>query len=146
MARKRFTEREVIACLLLQGTAIVCCRCGKLITISDVPKVEREHFTEIALGGADDVSNCGYSHGDCHATITNGTKATTAGSSKQRIAKTKRLTAETAMHTAVMRGDAERPRSRMQGRWFQQGQSRLSRRPPGTVFDWRLGRYVKEIG
>lgn len=24
--------------------------------------------------------------------------------------------------------------------------SRLSHRPSGTVFDWRLGRYVKEIG
>ena len=60
-------------------------------------KVEREHFVEIGIRRARMVlTNCLYSHKSCHAVVTNGTKATTAGSTaKQRIAKVKRLRGET---------------------------------------------------
>ncbi len=57
--------------------------------------IEREHLHERELDGADDPFNCRYSHKCCHDIITNGTKATTAGSSKQRIAKVKRIRGET---------------------------------------------------
>jgi hypothetical protein len=57
--------------------------------------IEREHLHELGLGGADTPENCRYSCTLCHKIITNGTKATTAGSSKQRIAKVKRIRGET---------------------------------------------------
>lgn len=57
-------------------------------------ELEREHLAEIALGGADEPANCVYSLREAHKIITDGTKATTAGSSKQRIAKVRRLRGE----------------------------------------------------
>lgn len=93
MSRKRFTERQVLETLIRQGAKITCLRCKELILLEDVPTVEREHFHEMALGGADDPENCFYSHGPCHSIVTNGTPATTAGSSKHKIAKTKRMAA-----------------------------------------------------
>ncbi len=89
MTRKRFSERQVIETLWYGGMAITCYRCNKVLDPLD--KIEREHILEIALGGEDEPSNCAYSHRECHAKVTNGTKATSAGSSKQRIAKLKRL-------------------------------------------------------
>ncbi len=92
MKRKRFTEREVLDTLYYSYVVILCYRCHKKIFPDD--KVEREHITELALGGKDEPSNCAYSHKACHAIATNGTKATTAGSSKQRIAKVARILAD----------------------------------------------------
>ena len=91
MRRKRFTEREVIETLVRQGADIVCYRTRVLIGLEDVPRLEREHFIELALGGKDDPSNCVYSLKEAHAVVTNGTKATTAGSSKHKVAKDRRL-------------------------------------------------------
>ena len=93
MSRKRFTEREVIETLIRQGVTIGCYRCKRIFEALECRDrtIEREHLSEIALGGFDGPTNCVYSHRDCHAKITNGTKATTAGSSKQRIAKVRRL-------------------------------------------------------
>ncbi len=88
MSRKRFSERDVLATLMIQQV-IFCFRCKMAVT--DPNHVEREHILEIALGGKDEPANCAYSHAWCHKAITNGTKATTAGSSKQRIAKVERL-------------------------------------------------------
>lgn len=90
-ARKRMTEREVIAILIRQKAVIPCCRCRVALTLEDVPSIEREHLHPIALGGADDVENAAYSHRDCHAVRTRGSGATTAGSDIGNIAKTKRL-------------------------------------------------------
>jgi hypothetical protein len=94
--RRRFSEREVIETLWHQGVNIPCRRCGQIIRPEARGTdgqfhidVEREHIHEIALGGPDIPANCRYVHRVCHAQITNGTKATTAGSSKHRIAKTK---------------------------------------------------------
>jgi hypothetical protein len=94
LRRKRFTEREVLTTLLMQGATIKCPApgCGQPIMLGHI--IERHHFHEIKLGGADIPQNCCYIHAECHAKITNGTKATTAGSSKHKIAKTKRLEAE----------------------------------------------------
>lgn len=89
MTRKRFTERQVITTLICQGVVIHCFRCCKVFR--DGSNVEREHVLEVALGGKDDPSNCVYSCSECHAKVTNGTKATSAGSSKQRIAKVRRI-------------------------------------------------------
>ena len=76
-----------------QGTLLWCYRCIDVLTLEEIERgeIEREHFLERALGGADEPSNCVYSHKACHAIVTNGTKATTAGSSKHRIAKCKRI-------------------------------------------------------
>lgn len=98
MSRKRFNEREVIETLLWQGVSIRCFRCQEplaLVAAADDKIVwphgpcEREHLHEFKLGGADKPENCRYSHKCCHAVVTNGTPATTAGSSANRIAKTK---------------------------------------------------------
>lgn len=87
MARRRFTEREILECLIQQGAIIPCYRCRIALTVADAKAAEREHIHEVALDGADTVENCAYSHGPCHAAVTNGLPATTAGSSKNRIAK-----------------------------------------------------------
>lgn len=87
MSRKRFSEREVIATLIHQGTEVRCYRTAERVTLANLDQVEREHLTEIAIGGADTPANCAYSLRQAHAVVTNGTKATTAGSSKNRIAK-----------------------------------------------------------
>lgn len=116
--RKKFSEKEVIETLAHQGVIVACYRCHKPLMVRGgdgilywVDGAEREHITEIALGGADAPHNCAYSHEACHAKITNGTKATTAGSSKQRIAKVRRL-----------RGEGKpKARKRIQGRPFSKG-------------------------
>lgn len=102
MTRKRFSEREVIETLAWQGIFVRCFRCnapfysaapdGGLFNLSGA--IEREHIHEVALGGSDIPKNCRYSCGPCHSTVTNGTKATSAGSSKHRIAKIRRLRSE----------------------------------------------------
>lgn len=85
MARRRFSEKDVLAAIHFNHTTLLCYRCKKPLEPGQA--IEREHLTEIAIGGADEPCNTAYSHKECHATVTNGTPATTAGSSKQRIAK-----------------------------------------------------------
>lgn len=87
--RRRFSEREVLQTLIGQGVRIICFRCDK--PIKDAKDAEREHLIELELCGLDAPENCAYSHAECHSIITNGTKATSAGSSKHRIAKAKRI-------------------------------------------------------
>jgi hypothetical protein len=91
MPRRRFREIEVIDTLLIQGVTIPCYRCGVAFTREDVKakNIQKEHLHELTLGGPDIPDNCRFSHtaAPCHHTITNGTKATSAGSSKHRAAK-----------------------------------------------------------
>lgn len=94
MSRKRFTERQVIETLIRTGHEIRSYRTKELITLETVKQLEREHFTPIALGGADDPTNCGYSLSHEHSKQTNGTKATSYGSDKHAIAKVRRLRGE----------------------------------------------------
>ncbi|WP_298800062.1 hypothetical protein [uncultured Devosia sp.] len=86
---RQFKERETIEVLLLQKAIIPCYRCKVAFTMEDLEtgNIEKEHLHERRLGGPDEPGNCRYSHCDCHAKITNGNGATTAGSSKNRIAK-----------------------------------------------------------
>ncbi len=116
MTRKRFNEREVIETLAWQGVVIPCFRCkeplcyiGTYRLTGDEPVmiwpkgdgIQREHLHELGLA-RDEVhrrqldvpGNCRFSHESCHAVITNGTPATSAGSSKHRIAKTRGTRAE----------------------------------------------------
>lgn len=91
MTRKRFSERQVIEALIRTGHRIYCFRSKELITLETVGLLEREHVTPLALGGADDPSNAAYSLKAAHKVQTNGTKATSYGSDKHAIAKTKRI-------------------------------------------------------
>lgn len=105
MARP-LTFREVIDVLLEQGATVPCFRCGQPITTGK--DAEREHYVEKALGGDDSAGNARISHKDCHAKVTRGTGATTAGSSIGRIAKTKRITRTGKM--AVVKREPGQPR------------------------------------
>lgn len=87
MTRRRFTERQTLECAILQGAVIPCFRCKALFTVETIRSAEREHIHEVVLGGPDTVEACAYSHGDCHSVVTNGTPATSAGSSKHKAAK-----------------------------------------------------------
>lgn len=100
MTRSAFSERKVLKTLILRGAVIPCYRCRIAFTLEDVPFIEREHLVEIALGGENTPENAAYSHGQrsaqrCHGIVTNGNGATSAGSSKHRIAKVKRITGKT---------------------------------------------------
>lgn len=101
MSRSAFSERKVIETLLRQGAVIPCFRCRIALTLEDVATVEREHLVEVGLDGENTPENCRYSHGQrseqgCHGIVTNGNGATSAGSSKHRIAKTKRMAGKKA--------------------------------------------------
>lgn len=90
--RRQFKEREVLETLIVyQGVVIPCFRCKEPITARDLKtgNVEKEHLHEVVLGGPDVPMNCRFSHkaAPCHYTVTNGTPATSAGSSQNRIAK-----------------------------------------------------------
>lgn len=97
MTRKRFTERQVIAALIHQGVPVVCYRTGEKITLENVMRLEREHLVELGLVAKEDRPKydtpeyCRYSLKEAHAIVTNGNGATTAGSSKHKIAKAVRL-------------------------------------------------------
>lgn len=89
MTRKRLTERQTIKTLVAQGAVIPCYRCR--LAFEETSLIEREHVTPLALGGEDTPENWRFSHKECHALQTNGTKATSYGSDKHAIAKAKRL-------------------------------------------------------
>lgn len=93
--RRRLTERQTLAVAVSQGAVIPCFRCRLAFDAESVKTAEREHLHERGLDGGEDLGNFRYSHKECHDLITNGSKATTAGSSKQRIAKVKRVRGET---------------------------------------------------
>lgn len=105
MKRRRLTEREVLEVLNRQ-LDLLCYRCqGRMLP----SQVEREHIVEIALGGQDTPANCAYSHKTCHAIVTNGTPATTAGSSKNRIAKANNENRRAKFVVTKIPVDQERP-------------------------------------
>lgn len=87
MTRRRFTEREVLECLIRQGGIIPCRICRVAMKVEDAKSAEREHIHEVGLDGPDTVENCAYSHGECHKGVTHGNGATFAGSSRHRISK-----------------------------------------------------------
>lgn len=93
MARRRFSERDVLETLIRCGTKLWCYRSREPITLANVRTVEREHVTPLALGGADTPENCAYSLAVAHKLQSFGTKATTVNSDIHKIAKVKRLRA-----------------------------------------------------
>jgi len=74
-----------------------CAKCGKPLN----GDVEWNHALAHAIGGSDGPENIEAIHTDCHKIETNGTKATTAGSTKQVVAKVKRLRGETGQGSAT---------------------------------------------
>lgn len=116
MSRKRFSEREVIETLWHQGVTVPCYRCKNPIRPGE--KLNREHLDELALGGQDAPGNCAYSHKLCHDVVTNGTKATTAGSSKHKIAKSKRIAkGKMEVKKPTLRDEAEANVIAVRGSW-----------------------------
>lgn len=96
--RRQFREQEVLETLIVhQGETVRCFRCKKPFTAEDVraKNIQKEHLHERGLEGPDMPMNCRYSHYDpCHKIVTNGTPATSAGSSQHRLAKTRGTRAE----------------------------------------------------
>ena len=119
MARRRFTERQVIETLIRTGHEIRDYRTKELITLETVKELEREHVTPIKLGGADDPTNCAYSRAENHKLQTNGKPHTSYGSDKHAIAKVDRITGVTG----------NGPKKRIQSRGFQ-------KRPEGHEYNW----------
>lgn len=108
--RKQPRPLDVIASLLHQGIEIRCYRTKELVTLANYKDLEREHLVELGLLQTDEdkarVDTPEYwrwSFSEAHAKVTNGTKATSAGSSKQRVAKAKRM--EMARLRAAFAGD-----------------------------------------
>jgi hypothetical protein len=91
VARRRFSERDTIRTLLIQGVKINCYRSGEEITLENVGTVEREHLVTIALGGPDEPDNCRYSLSAAHKVQTYGTKATALRSDRHGNDKAKRI-------------------------------------------------------
>ncbi len=90
--RRRFSERDEIRTLLLQGADIPCgFGCEVLITLKHVSGAERDHGVPVALDGPDTPENCAYHLGPCHAAKTNGKPHTSYGSDKHQIAKANRI-------------------------------------------------------
>lgn len=78
MARKRFSERQVIEALIRTGHKIFCFRTKEEITLETVGRLEREHPTPLKLGGADDPTNAAYSLKEAHAKQTKKDRAAIA--------------------------------------------------------------------
>lgn len=125
--RKRFSERQVIETLIRQGVEMRCYRTKELITLETVNLLEREHLTQMALGGADTPANCAYSLKAAHAIVTNGTKATSYGSDAHARAKIRALTGVTGANKTKRKwasrpmesGKTNWPKRKMQSRGFQ---------------------------
>lgn len=82
--RRAITLATKVAVLLQQAR---CAKCNGTLGTD----VEWNHVLAHALGGGDGPDNIEAIHKACHKTETNGTRATTAGSTKQVVAKVKRL-------------------------------------------------------
>lgn len=78
MARKRFTEREVVGIVARQlgifnlpfngpFASIMCPICDNPIVTSEIPTIERDHEQAIGLGGEDTPEACRFVHSWCHA-------------------------------------------------------------------------------
>src|ERR1043165_4466018 len=92
--RRRFKEWEVIATLIHQGIVVTCFRTKQPFTLETVKTAQREHLIDRAVDDRpeyDTPEYCRYSLKQAHAVVTNGTKATTAGSSKHIAGKMKRF-------------------------------------------------------
>ena len=83
--RKAITLKTKVAVLLTQARC--GCGCGEKLGEA----VVWDHTLAHALEGSDGPENIRCLRADCDKIVTNGTKATTAGSTKHTVAKVKRL-------------------------------------------------------
>lgn len=107
--RRRLSVTDKLAVMVRQS---VCPLCGERLGALD--DVDFDHFQALALGGADTTENLRAVHRQCHRTKTSGTKATTAGSDVQMIAKGKRLAreAEEFRRRILAKGSGSEPEKR----------------------------------
>jgi hypothetical protein len=113
-ARKYISVKERLEVVVAQAT---CPACGE--RLGNLSNVRFDHIHALALGGADHVSNLRAIHVACHDVKTFGTRATTAGSDIQQIAKSRRLTKsqeEFRQRVLSKSGQAERP-ERKTSKW-----------------------------
>jgi 5-methylcytosine-specific restriction endonuclease McrA len=83
---RTFTWKQKAEILVQQAR---CRSCGeRLVTLKNT---DFHHVHEYALGGKTEVANAQALCKECHSFETNGTKATSYGSSKHEVAKLKRL-------------------------------------------------------
>lgn len=107
--RRKLTTLDKLTIVLAQGR---CALCGeKLTTLADT---HFDHAVALGIGGADTLENLQAVHVACHNLKTNGRPATTYGSDKHIIAKTKRLAGEGK--PKQKRAWPKRPMQRRQGR------------------------------
>jgi len=88
--RRRLSITDKLSIVVRQS---VCPLCGE--RLGSLDGVDFDHFQALALGGEDTNENMRAVHRACHRVKTSGTKATTAGSDVQVIAKGKRLARDT---------------------------------------------------
>ena len=101
---------------VLQSQALCGCGCGAPLKDK---AIEWDHCLAHALEGSDGPENIRAVLVDCHAIISNGTKATTAGCTKAVVAKVKRLRGETCTG----------PKAKIPSRPFPKSQRKLASRP-----------------
>lgn len=88
--RRRLSVTDKLSIMVRQS---VCPLCGA--RLGRIDDVDFDHEQALALGGEDINENMRAVHRTCHRVKTSGTKATTAGSDVQVIAKGKRLSRDT---------------------------------------------------
>lgn len=96
--RRAGSWREILEALLHQGVKLFCWRTKARITFANLHLVEREHEPALCLfktweekRAADIPANWRFSLKAAHHVVTNGTKATTKGSTKGIAASMKRI-------------------------------------------------------
>lgn len=96
--RRQGSWRDHLEALLHQGVQLFCWRTKRPITFENLHLVQREHEPALCLfktwaqkRAADIPANWRFSLSDAHAVVTNGTKATTKGSTKGIAAAVKRI-------------------------------------------------------
>lgn len=85
--RKAFTLKQLVEIYRRYCAA----QCAKCFVMSPVGKMEMDHIHPVGLGGTNEPENIQFLCPNCHDLKTNGTKATSYGSDKHEIAKTKRI-------------------------------------------------------
>lgn len=110
--RRRLSITDKLSIMVRQS---ICPLCGE--KLGSLDGIDFDHVQALALGGADTVDNLRAVHRACHRVKTSGTKATTAGSDVQVIAKGKRLARDTEEFRrrilAKDAGEPEKSKSRM---------------------------------
>ncbi len=123
--RRRLSVTDKLSIMARQST---CPLCGERLGALD--DVDFDHVQALALGGADTIDNLRAVHRFCHRAKTSGTKATTAGSDIQVIAKGKRIRRdEEEFRRRLLAKDAgePKPKSKWQSRPFPKRKSGESR-------------------